>query len=154
MSSVGVGVQPDACDPVGNQSSILTGRQIRCRVPTPWEEVVPISFGGHLDPVVQRPACVLRDLKLDRPASLLLSYRRPMFDRAIGCYIFDRQSEEIAAAQLAVDCKVEHCEIARTIAELKAGTNGSDVLRLERWLLSNELTLVPRALIVEARLLR
>ena len=66
-----------------------------------------MSFRGHLDPVVQCLTCVLRDLKLDRPTSLLLSYRRPMFDRAIKCYIFDRQSEEIAAAQLAVDRGVE-----------------------------------------------
>ena len=110
-----------------------------------------MSYRGHLDPAVQRLTCVLRDLKLDRSTSLLLSYRRPMFDRAIGCYIFDRQSEEIAAAQLAVDCKVEHCEVAKTIAELKTGTNGPDMLRLERWFLSNELTLVPGALIGDPR---
>jgi hypothetical protein len=43
--------------------------------------------------------------------------------------ILDFQSNNIAAAELAVDRKIEHGEIAHSVLQLQLASNRSDVLR-------------------------
>ena len=67
-----------------------------------------------------------------------------------GCHLVavaevpDSEADEIAAAQLAVDAKVEQGELAYTALHLQADAQCPDVLELERCLLPNDLALVPR----------
>ena len=53
------------------------------------------------------------------------------------------QADEITAPQFAVDGQVEHGEVADGMGILKMDSNGPDVLRLEGWLLTDELSVVP-----------
>lgn len=53
------------------------------------------------------------------------------------------QADEIAAPQFAVDGQVEHGKVADGMGILKVDSNGLDVLRLEGWLLADELSFVP-----------
>lgn len=51
--------------------------------------------------------------------------------------------EEVAAAQLAVNCQIEHGEVANRIRVLKVYPDGPDILRLRGRLLTDEFALVP-----------
>jgi hypothetical protein len=53
------------------------------------------------------------------------------------------QIDEIAAAQLAVDREVEHGQVSNLMRVLKLNSDGPDVLRLQRWLLTDQLAFVP-----------
>ena len=54
------------------------------------------------------------------------------------------KADEVTASQLAVDRDIEHGEIADAAFVLQAGSNGSNVLRLEGRLRSDYSTVVPR----------
>jgi hypothetical protein len=45
------------------------------------------------------------------------------------CHVIDAESDEITAAQLAIDRKVEHRKIARAPLQLQLGADGPDVAR-------------------------
>jgi hypothetical protein len=53
------------------------------------------------------------------------------------------KADEIAAAKLAVDSRIEHGQIADCMCVLKVNSDSPDVLRLQGWFLSDELSLVP-----------
>jgi hypothetical protein len=54
----------------------------------------------------------------------MLDDRRSLFDMAACRDVIDPKADEIAAAQLAVDCKVEKREIALAVLNLKSDPNG------------------------------
>lgn len=56
----------------------------------------------------------------------------------------DLESDEVAAAKLAVDAQVEQGELAHPALHLETDAQRPDVLELERRLLPDELPLVPR----------
>jgi hypothetical protein len=56
------------------------------------------------------------------------------------------QFRQIACAQFAVDCQIEHREVADSRRKLEADANGPDFLEFQRRLLARELALVPRYL--------
>ena len=68
---------------------------------------------------------------------------RSVFDMAARRDVVDPKADEIAAAQLTVDCKVEQREIALTILDLKSDPNGPDLFRPKRTLLANQTSFVP-----------
>jgi hypothetical protein len=56
----------------------------------------------------------------------------------------DLEGHQIAATKLAVDAQVEQREFADAAFHLQPDAQGPDVLELERRLLPNDLSLVPR----------
>jgi hypothetical protein len=58
-------------------------------------------------PVLQRGSGLFRDLKLNRPAGLVLDGRRPASHVAARSYVIDPKADEFAPAQLDVDGEVE-----------------------------------------------
>lgn len=60
------------------------------------------------------------------------------------------QVDEIAAPQLAVDGQIEHGEVTDRMGILQVDADGPDVLRLERGLLADELSLVPGFALVDS----
>ena len=55
----------------------------------------------------------------------------------------DAETDEVAAAQLAVDAEIEQREVARLALELELAANGPDALDTERRFRSETLDLVP-----------
>jgi hypothetical protein len=53
------------------------------------------------------------------------------------------QADQVAAAELAVDSQVEECQLAHPVLHLEADSECPDVLKLERYLLADDLALVP-----------
>jgi hypothetical protein len=64
---------------------------------------------------------LLGDLELHRSARLLLDHSRSVANSASADHIIDRQPDEIATPELAVDGQVEHREVANAAFNLKLG---------------------------------
>jgi len=97
-----------------------------------------------LDPRLQGVSGGGRDLELHRALSLVLHHDRTGCHLVAVAEVPDFEADENAAAQLAVDARVEQGELAYTALHLQADAQCPDVLDLERCLLPNELALVPR----------
>jgi hypothetical protein len=82
-------------------------------------------------------------LELDRTPGFLLHDHRSRPDAPAQQHIVNPQRNEIAAAKLAVDSKVEHCEIAQALFQLKTNADRPDLPKLKRWFLPDEFAAVP-----------
>ena len=96
-----------------------------------------------LDPLLHCVAGRLRDLELHRALRLVLHHHSARCDLIAVAYVLDLETDEVTAAQLAVDSKVEERELANPALHLKADSKCPDVLELERSLLADNLALVP-----------
>ena len=83
------------------------------------------------DPGRDRVACLLGDLKLDRALGLLLHDHRPRHDPSALDHIVDAESNQIAAAQLAVDGEVEQREFPRSMIQLQPNPDSPDLFQLQ-----------------------
>lgn len=63
--------------------------------------------------------------------------------------VSDVQADEVAATKFAVDCQVEHGEVANRMLVLKMNADCPDVLQLEGWLWAHEPPLVPGFTLVD-----
>src|SRR5579864_3696839 len=111
--------------------------------PTREQEVVRLQAGSR-DPCLHRLAGRRRDLELHRTLCLLLQNDRPCSDSIAVAQVAHAQLHQVAGAQFAVDTQVEECEVPQPSLHLQADPNGPDLSELERHLLADELTLVPR----------
>jgi hypothetical protein len=93
--------------------------------------------------LVDRLARLLGDLEPHRKTGCVLPNGRTVDGIAMWRDVLDLEAHHVAPAQLAVDREIEEREVPRAPSELQARPNGPDVLRLERWLRSDQLTLVP-----------
>jgi hypothetical protein len=57
--------------------------------------------------------------------------------------VADAEIDEVATAQFAVDREVEHCQVSNLMRVLKLNSDGPDVLRLQRRLLTDQFAFVP-----------
>jgi hypothetical protein len=89
------------------------------------------------DPVSDRRPRLFGDFELDRSSGHLLNHSRAIPNAAADAHVTDPQCNEIAAAQLAVDRKVEQREIAPPTLKLKPDPDCPDLLRLEWALLAD-----------------
>jgi hypothetical protein len=80
--------------------------------------------------VVQCLTRLLRDFKTDRPTCFLLPNCRSVEGVAVRRHIIHRY--DIAAAQLAIDCEIKQCEVARALFDLELCPNRPDVTRPQR----------------------
>ena len=70
------------------------------------------------DPGGDRVARLLRELKLDRPLRLLLHHDGAGSDVTALHDIVDAEADQIAPPKLAVDGKVEQCELSSPMIQL------------------------------------
>jgi hypothetical protein len=63
---------------------------------------------------------------------LPLSHGRPIGSVAVRGNVFDLDGDDIATAQLAVDCKIKHRKVARSPLHLQPRPDRPDVLRSQR----------------------
>lgn len=108
------------------------------------KEVVPRLAVTAADPPHDGFAGLLGQFELHRAARLLLEHRRSRADAAAEKHVIDPERDDVAAAQLAVDGKVEQGKIAEAPGNLEANANGPDLAKLQRRLLSEHATAVPR----------
>jgi hypothetical protein len=76
-------------------------------------------LASGFDVIVNSLPRLLRQLKPDGPTCFLLPYSGAIDCEPARCNIFDPKCDDIAASQLAVDCQIEHCQIARPSLHLQ-----------------------------------
>src|SRR5687768_12248348 len=98
---------------------------------------------GCGDPLGQRVARRFSDFELHRALGFLLHDDRAVAHALAMANVTDLEPDEIARAQLAVDCQVEKRELAGAARHLEAYPRCPDFLELEWRFLAGELSLVP-----------
>jgi len=144
MRSVIRRIKPKFLDPAFEDSSVLTSAQMWGGVNSAREQVVLSPEAGSLDPLLNRFTGRGCDLKLHRSLRFALDDRRAGGHVVAMADVSDFETDEITAAQFAVDPQVEECKLANPTIDLEAGAKRPDVLHLERRLLADDLALVPR----------
>jgi hypothetical protein len=95
------------------------------------------------DPSSHRLPCRFRNFELNRPLRLLLQHNCAGRHRLAVTHIPYSQPHQVTPPKLAVDGKVEQCELSSTAGELQANSDRPDFFQLEWGLLANELAFVP-----------
>jgi len=85
---------------------------------------------GARDPRVDSVPRLLREFELHRPLALLLHHNRAAGDVTPLDHIVDAKRDQITAAQLAVDGKVEQCEVPGSMFQLQPNPDSPDLLQL------------------------
>lgn len=143
VRAIGAAVHSRARDPAMHDACVLARRKVRL-ILNPARKGVGASIRwSRVQPLLQRDAGLLHDLELNRSAGLVLDNSRSISHVAARRDVVDAEADEIAAAQLIVDGKIEQSEIALAVLNLKSDTNGPDLLRPKGTLLTNETSLVP-----------
>lgn len=75
----------------------------------------------------------------------MLQYNRAIPDPAAGDYVAGSHLDDVAAAQLAIDRKVEKSSVPKTSVLVKPKSNGSNLLGFEGALRASHATLIPGA---------
>ena len=99
-------------------------------------------FWRH-DPVGHSFSCVFSQFKLHGLVRFALNDRHPFTNSVVPYNVSNFERDQVATAQLAIDCDVEQSEIAKITRQFKASTDGLDLFRKQRAFLSDEATLVP-----------
>ena len=107
------------------------------------EQIPTTPSAEHRQPVADRGSGLLRDLKLHRPAGLLLDDHRSIANSAADEHVIDPQPDEITAPELAVDRQIEHRKIAPALFHFRADSDRPNVFRLQRTLLADQAPFVP-----------
>jgi hypothetical protein len=123
-----VRTQAHADNPPSEQTRVLPGRKTAVRSAPAGEQIVARLLAGSLQIVVDGLSRCLRQLKLDRPAGLLLPNTR-----AIGCIIarrdvIDLERHDIATTELTVDSEIEQSKVPNPTFDLKLDPDRPDVL--------------------------
>jgi len=114
------------------------------RLPEVAERLRELAIALACDHSPTAARVLLCNLELHRPTGLLLDHGRSFPNPPAGTHVVNFQPDEIAASQLAVDRQIEHGKIAPAFLYLEAHSNSPDILRLQRALLADEASLVPR----------
>ena len=113
------GVQPDAADPCGDEAGILACCHVAVRTATAGEQELAGSFAGGPQIVIDRLAGLFAQFKSDRPPSFPLPDSCAIRRIAAAGDILDPDGDDIAATKLAVDCEIEHGEVASAARDLE-----------------------------------
>jgi hypothetical protein len=137
-------IEPGAVRPSVDDAGVLPRRQVWLSPETAWEQKSARASveGGEL--LAASSAGLLGDFELHRPASLLLNDGRAIANSPAGKHVIDARPDEIAAPELAVDRQIKHRQIASAPLHLQPYSTGPDVLRLQRALLADQASHVPR----------
>jgi hypothetical protein len=143
MGAEQVWVQPDAGNPLRYTPSVLPRSHTPLLPSAGCEHEFAGLLTGRPDVVVHCLTSLFRQFEPDRPPGLFLAYGRSIARITIRRNVFDLESDDIAASQLAVDGQIEHREIARSLLDLELGPDRPDVLLPQGRLGPYQLSLVP-----------
>src|ERR1700693_6465285 len=112
MRAKRTGIEPNAADPIRDQTGILTRRHA-----LPWpsmsaEQEFARFLAGGSHAVVNGLPGLLGDFEPDRNAGLFLPDGGAIDGVSMGCDVVDLESHDIAPAQLAVDGEIDHRQVS------------------------------------------
>jgi len=109
----------------------------------PGEQKLAGPLVGSPQVIIDGLAGLLAQFKSDRSPGFLLPHRCAIRRVSASGDIFDPDGNDITATKFAVDCQIEHGQIASAALDLKLCPDRPDVLRAERGLCPGQLSLVP-----------
>jgi hypothetical protein len=107
MRAIGRRIEPDGAYPALDDTSILPGGQVKGGSQSAGEGRVGRRWRSLRQKLADRRPSLWSDLELHRPAGLPLNVHAPVLHLSSGRDVLDPQGDEIAAAELAVDCEIE-----------------------------------------------
>jgi hypothetical protein len=107
-------IEPDAGNPFRKESRVLPCRHALTEAASTWEEKFAPALAGGFQVIVDSVTGLIRRLELDRPTRLFLPNRCVIHRIAVSCNVLDLDSDDIAAAKLAVDGQIKRGEVAHS----------------------------------------
>jgi hypothetical protein len=104
-------VKPDPDQPVRQKARVLPGGHALPSA-APIEQVLARLLATARQVFINRQPGLLGQLESYRPVGLSLAHGRPLDGITVGGNIIDPDGDEVATPQLAVDGKIEQCQIA------------------------------------------
>jgi hypothetical protein len=114
-------VEADRCNPARNKPSILPGGHTAVVITAAAEEELARFLASGFDVVVDGLPRLLRQLKPDGSTGFLLANCRAIDCIPTRCNILNPKCDDIATPQLAVDCQIEHRQVAYPPVHLQPG---------------------------------
>src|SRR3984893_2541584 len=143
MGAKRTGIEPNAADPIGDQTGILTRRHALPRPSMSAEQELARFLAGGSQVVVNGLPGLLGDFEPDRNARLFLPDGGAIDGVSMGRDVVDLESHDIATAQLAVDGEIEHRQISGASLDLQLGPDRPNMLWSQRGLCPDQLAFVP-----------
>src|SRR3954470_13711467 len=97
------------------------------------EQELAGTFAGDFQVVIDRLTGLLGHFESDRSPGLPLPDRCAICRISACSHILDAQGYDITATKLAVDCQIEHRQIASATFDLQFRPDRPDVLGAQRW---------------------
>jgi hypothetical protein len=130
--------------PFINKPCILSCAYVGSMVGPAREGVIIQRATPKLEPSEEAGASIIHQLKLNRPAGLLLNDGGSGPNFPIANDVANPDLHQVAATQLAIDCEIEKRTIPDPSMLIKKETHSPNLARLERSLRSNFAPRVPR----------
>src|SRR5450631_4092362 len=121
-------IQSDAADPIGNEPRILARCPIAVGTATAREQELAGPLVGGLKIIIDGLAGLFAQFKSNGPSGFLLPDRCAIRGVAAGSDILDPDGHDITPAKLAIDCQIEHGQVASATFDLEFRSDRPDVL--------------------------
>ena len=121
-------VQPDASDPFRYEARILARCQVAVGTTTTSEQELAGPLVGGFQIVIDGLPGLIAQFRSDRPARFLLPDARSIRRVTAGGNILDPDGNDVAATKFAVDCQIEHGQVASATFDLEFRSDRPDVL--------------------------
>src|SRR5579859_3904368 len=125
-------VQSNAANPFGDETGILAGSHAPVSTAMAGEQELAGPLAGGLQIVINRLASLLAQFKSDRPPCFLLPDGCAICRVPTCGDILDPKGDDITTTKLAIDCQVEHGQIASAALYLELRPDRPDVLGSQR----------------------
>jgi hypothetical protein len=89
-------------------------------------------FVRRPDVSINRFARLLTQFKANGMSGFRLADGCPIDCHAVRCHVIDREADDVAASELAVDGKIEHCQVSDGTFDLELGPYRPDIIGSER----------------------
>jgi hypothetical protein len=106
------------------------------------EQELARPFAGGLEIVIDRLTGLLAQFKSDKPPCFLPPVRCAIRRVSAGSNILYPDRNDITGTEPAVDCQIEHGEIAIAALDLELCADRPDVFRSQRWLCPGQFSLI------------
>jgi len=144
MRPVPSGIKTNLLDPAVDYARVLPRSNVRRAMQAAREQIVVGAQRRRPDPCLKGLPGRSRDLELYRALRLLLEHNCSRSDPIAVTNVPNAQLHEVTAAKFAIYAEVEQRKISSAALYLEPDADGPDVLNLERRLLPDKLSLVPR----------
>jgi hypothetical protein len=124
---------------------MLAGGEAAAVAAAAMEQKIAGTLPARRKVLVNRLARLLGDLEPHRTASRVLPHGRTVDCITMWRNVLDHEAHHVTATRLAIDGEIEEREVPCPPCELQPSPNGPDLLRLERWLWSDQLAPCSRA---------